>query len=159
MTRNEALATRLKEVLLNGKWIANTNYKEQLAGVGWQQACQRVGELNSIAMLTYHVNYYLGGLITVFDGGELTIRDRYSFDMPEIKSDADWNALVDMFLNNAERITEQIRQMPDALLDQPFVDEKYGSHERNIAAIIEHCYYHLGQITLIRKLTANHLMQ
>jgi hypothetical protein len=42
--------------------------------------------------------------------------------------------------------------MEDALLDQPFVDEKYGSYLRNIEGVIEHSYYHLGQISLIRKM-------
>ena len=33
-----------------------------------------------------------------------------------------------------------------------FVDEKYGSYERNLDVMIEHCYYHLGQVMLIKKL-------
>ena len=42
--------------------------------------------------------------------------------------------------------------MPDTKLEEPFVDEKYGTYLRNIEAVIEHSYYHLGQISLIRKL-------
>jgi hypothetical protein len=44
MTRNISLASRLREVLLNGHWIANTNYKEQLQHVTWQQATQKVDD-------------------------------------------------------------------------------------------------------------------
>jgi hypothetical protein len=40
-------------------------------------------------------------------------------------------------------------------MQQPFVNEKYGSLQRNIDAMIEHSYYHLGQIVLIRKIIAN----
>lgn len=39
-------------------------------------------------LLTFHIDYYLKGLIQVMDGGELEIRDKYSFDLPEIKSAA-----------------------------------------------------------------------
>ncbi|MEM8891667.1 MAG: DUF1572 domain-containing protein, partial [Bacteroidota bacterium] len=35
-----------------------------------------------------------------------------------------------------------------------FVDEKYGTYRRNIDGMIEHCYYHLGQISIIRKMIA-----
>jgi hypothetical protein len=36
--------------------------------------------------------------------------------------------------------------------DDIFEEEKYGIYRRNIEAIIEHSYYHLGQISLIKKL-------
>jgi hypothetical protein len=42
--------------------------------------------------------------------------------------------------------------MKDAIFDEPFVDEKYGTLLRNIEGVIEHSYYHLGQIALIRKM-------
>ena len=59
MTRNLFLANRIREVLLNGKWIANTNFKEQIINVNWEKAVQKIGNINSIAMLTFHINYYL----------------------------------------------------------------------------------------------------
>src|SRR5687767_3681741 len=102
MSRNLLLANRLREVLLNGKWIANTNFKEQLLGVSWEQAIQKVANLNSIALLTFHINYYLVGLINVFNGGKLEISDKYSFDLSEIKSEKDWTRLMNDFLNNSE---------------------------------------------------------
>ena len=42
--------------------------------------------------------------------------------------------------------------MPEEELSQGFVDEKYGTYSRNIDGMIEHSYYHLGQIVLIKKL-------
>ena len=152
MTRNLFLARRLREVLLDGKWIANTNFKEQLLSINWEQAIQKVGNLNSIAALTFHINYYLTGLLNVFNGGPLEISDKYSFDLPEIKSEEDWNKLVHEFLNNSEKFANHVEKMPDRMLDQPFVDEKYGSYWRNIEGVIEHSYYHLGQVSLIRKM-------
>ena len=149
---NKDLANRLREVLLNGKWIANTNFKEQITNTTWQQAIERVDNLNTIALLTFHINYYLKGLLNVFEGGNLEISDKYSFDMPEISSEKDWQSLVNEFISNAEKFIQCVEKMDEQLLLQPFVKEEYGSYLRNIEAQIEHGYYHLGQISLIKKM-------
>ena len=157
MARNLIIANRLREVLLNGHWIANTNYKEQLLGVDWEQAIQKVDNLNTIAALTFHINYYLVGLLNVLNGGKLEISDKHSFNFPAIKDEKDWSKLVNEFLSNSEKFSNKVEKMDDSMLDQLFVDEKYGSYLRNIEGVIEHCYYHLGQISLIRKMiTQNH---
>jgi hypothetical protein len=152
MTRNLTIARRLREVLLDGRWIANTNYKDQILSVNWQQATQKVENLNTIAALTYHINYYLRGLLKAFENGKLEISDKYSFDLPPIQTEADWNKLVTDFLGNSEKFAKQVEQMDDSIFDQPFVDEKYGSYLRNIEGVVEHAYYHLGQISLLRKM-------
>jgi hypothetical protein len=69
-----------------------------------------------------------------------------------MKSDEDWEHLVTNFLNNAEAFVECVEQMDDEIFDRPFVDEKYGTNLRNIEGVIEHSYYHLGQISLLKKL-------
>jgi uncharacterized damage-inducible protein DinB len=154
--RNTTLASRLREVLLDGHWIANTNYKDQLESINWKQAIQKVDNLNTIAALTFHINYYMEGLLNVFNGGKLEISDKYSFDLPEIKTEQDWNQLLNRFLTNAEHFAGKVEQMDDAIFDQPFADEKYGSYLRNIEGVIEHSYYHLGQVSLIRKMIIQH---
>ncbi len=154
MHNNTALATRLREVMLNGRWIANTNLQEQLLSISWQQATQQVGSLNTIALLTFHLNYYLEGLLQVCNGGPLEIRDQYSFDMPSITIAADWDSLVQRFLHNAESFAAAVEAMPVTQLEQPFVEEKYGTWLRNIEGVIEHSYYHFGQVSLLKKLTA-----
>lgn len=151
MDRNLTLANRLREVLLYGKWIANTNFKEQILSVTWEQAIYKVENLNTIALLTFHINYYLKGLLNVFNGGHLEIKDKYSFDLAGIQSKTEWDFLVTDFINNSELFANKVEEMNDSLLDQTFVDEKYGSYLRNIEGIIEHSYYHLGQVSLIRK--------
>ncbi len=75
MKRPEDIASLLKEVLLTGYWIANTNYKDQLLSIIWEQAIHQVENLNTIAVLTYHINYHLAGLLNVFKGSALAIKD------------------------------------------------------------------------------------
>lgn len=152
MTRSLTISSRLREVFLDGYFIANTNYKVQLLGLDWKQASQKVGNLNTVAALTYHINYYLKGLLNTFETGRLEIRDKFSFDLPPITGQADWDSLVANLLDNAEKFADKVEQMDDSLFDQIFIAEKYGTYLRNIEAVIEHSYYHLGQISLIKKM-------
>ncbi|MCB0547320.1 MAG: DUF1572 domain-containing protein [Phaeodactylibacter sp.] len=152
MENSTQLASRFREVLLNGKWIANTNFRDQLSHVDWKQATTRIGSLNTIAALAYHINYYIAGILNVFEGGALEIRDKYSFDLPPIRSKEDWDNLLNGMWANAEKFAAHVERMPDEQLEEPFVDEKYGNYRRNIEGVIEHSYYHLGQVSLIRKM-------
>lgn len=152
MTRSSALAKRIEEVLLNGRWIANTNWKEQIQAVSWEEAVQSVENLNSVALLTFHVNYYLNGMLHFFENGNLEIHDKYSFDLPAIQVEEDWKNLVQDFIRNSERFVEAVERMDGSQLDKDFVNEKYGSYQRNLEVVIEHSYYHLGQVSLIRKM-------
>lgn len=152
MSSTSQLAKRFREVLLNGKWIANTNFKEQLSDVTWEQATTKIDSLNTIAMLTFHIDYYIAGLVNVFEGGDLEIKDKFSFDLPPIESQEQWENVLSKLWQDSEKFASLLEQMRDSKLDEVFVDEKYGTYLRNIDGMIEHAYYHLGQITLIKKM-------
>jgi len=94
----------------------------------------------------------VAGIVNVLEGGSLDIRDKYSFDLPLIESPRDWENLLNKMWSDAEKFADLVEQMPDEKMAEVFVDEKYGSYHRNIDAMIEHSYYHLGQIVLIKKL-------
>ncbi len=146
------LSKRFREVLLDGVWIANTNFKDQLSDVSWELAITKIGSLNTIAMLTFHIDYYIAGIVNVFEGGALEIRDQFSFDLPPIESQEQWEELLNKLWTDSEKFSTLLEQIPDSQLDEVFVDEKYGTYRRNIDGMIEHSYYHLGQITLIKKM-------
>jgi len=146
------IANRFRETILNGTWIANTNYKDQLENLDWKIAVTPVKNLNTISLLAQHIHYYINGINTVFKGGSLDIKDKFSFDFPPINSQQEWQDFLAKFWNAAEEFASFVEQMPDENLNQVFIDEKYGNYKRNIDAMIEHSYYHLGQIVLIKKL-------
>ena len=152
MNRNSVLAKRIREVLLDGHWIANTNYKQEIQNTSWEQAVHKIGNLNTIAALTYHINYYLAGLLFAFENGRLEISDKYSFNMPLDFKGTDWTNLVADFVSNAEKFATHVEHLDDKILDEVFIDEKYGNYLRNIEGVIEHSYYHLGQISLLKKM-------
>lgn len=146
------LADRFREVILNGTWIANTNYKNELEGLRWEIAARKRGALNSIYLLSRHIHYYINGINEVFRGGRLEIRDMYSFDFPELGSQAEWDSFLVVLWTDAEEFARHIETMPDTQLQGVFDDPKYGIVHRNVDAMIEHAYYHLGQIVLLKKL-------
>lgn len=141
--------------MLNGTWVANTNYKDQLSELNWEIAITQYGSLNTIAVLAQHIHYYISGVKNVFKGGSLEIKDKYSFDFPPIASQNEWESFLAGFWNDAEEFASLIEQMPEEKLGEVFVDAKYGTYQRNIDGMIEHCYYHLGQIVLLKKIVLN----
>jgi hypothetical protein len=156
MEGSNQLANRVRAVFMDGKWIANTNYKHQLSEVNCKQATTKIQSLNTLAALTYHINYYLDGILNVFNGGSLEIRDKYSFDLPDIDSEEAWQSLKNELWKNAEKVATHVEKLSDEQLEDVFVNEKYGSYRRNIEGVIEHSYYHLGQISLLGKLINTH---
>lgn len=151
MNNSQQIASRFREVILNGTWIANTNYKDQLNDLDWKIATQQFHSFNTIAVLSQHIHYYIAGILNVLNGGTLDIKDKFSFDFPEMKSQQDWDNFLIKFWKDSEEFARLVEQMPDEKLYGIFVDVKYGTFQRNIDAMIEHAYYHLGQITLIKK--------
>lgn len=155
MKNSIQLANRFREVILDGTWIAGTNLQDQVRSLTLEPALARVADLNTVAELTFHLGYYISGILNVFEGDDLEIRDKYSFDLPEMNSEQDWQKLKTRIFSDAERFAVHVEEMPESRLAEAFIDEKYGSFQRNIEAVIEHSYYHLGQISLIKKLLKN----
>ncbi|HPN70763.1 MAG TPA: DUF1572 domain-containing protein [Saprospiraceae bacterium] len=143
----QQLANRLREVILNGTWIANTNYQMLLSDVHLEMTNRRIGSLNTIGQLTFHINYYIDGVNHVFDHGSLEIKDIFSFE-----TEIEWQLLKKLLYQNAEKLAFHVEKMTSHELDAIFVLEKYGTYRRNMEGVIEHAYYHLGQISLIKKM-------
>ena len=151
MNLSAQMAKHFREVFFGGNWTS-VNLKETLDDVSWQQAVTKIGDLNSIAVLVYHINYYVSAVLKVFEGGKLEASDKYSFDLSPMTNDEEWKALQDKAFAEAEKFANLVEQMPNEKFAQVFVDEKYGTYYRNIHGIIEHTHYHLGQISLIKKM-------
>lgn len=148
----KTLADSLSEVLLDGKWVTGTNIKDEIKDLDWKTATTSINSLNSIADLTFHMDYYLAGVLQVFEGGELEIRDKFSFDYQPIESQKEWEQLIDKFCSDAEKFVNAVANMSNEDLNQDFVKKEYRNYFRNIMLMSEHCYYHLGQIMLIKKM-------
>ena len=151
MTLVQQVAKHLRDVHFGGNWTAS-NLKKTLSDVNWQEATSKVDDFNTIAVLTFHVSYYLDSIIDVIEGRPLTSKDELSFLCPEISSEEEWNALQTSVWERVEKAASLIEGLDDEVLSVPFSDEKYGTYFRNLNGLIEHTHYHLGQIAILKRL-------
>ena len=147
------IAKHFRDVYFGGNWTS-VNLKETLADVSWIKAVTKVHDFNTIAALVYHMNYYVSAVLKVLQGQPLEASDKFSFDLPSIQSEADWENLLNKTWVEAENFASLVEQLPDNRFSEIFTDEKYGTYYRNMHGIIEHIHYHLGQIVVIKKLLA-----
>lgn len=145
------IARALREVY-NGKNWTWVDLRAALQDVDWQLATTKAGELNTIALLVYHMDYYVRIQIKVLQGGSLEGSDKDSFHMPPVQSEQDWEALRNQAFDHAEALAQLIEQLPAEKLMETFVEEKYGNYYRNLQGNVEHLHYHLGQILILKKL-------
>ncbi len=151
MSSSKQIAKHFRDVYFGGNWTV-VNLKDTLADVTLQQATTKIHNLNTIATLVFHINYYVRPVLNVLQNQPMVASDKFSFDLPPVTCDEDWQQLVSRVLTEAEELAIQIEQLDDAKLQDVFANPKYGNYYRNLLGIIEHTHYHLGQISLIKKI-------
>lgn len=151
MNLTAQIAKHFREVYFGGNWTS-VNLKDSLVGITWQQATAQVHSFNTIAMLVFHINYYVSAVLEVLEGGSLNAHDKYSFDVAPVDSDKDWEILLAKTLKDAENFATLVENLPESKLWEDFSGKKYGNYYRNLHGLIEHTHYHLGQIILIKKI-------
>lgn len=149
----QILAKHLRESHFGVNWTW-VNLKETLADVTWQQATTKLEGFNSIAVLVYHINYYVEILTKALAENKLEGSDKFAFDCPLIDSEEAWVSLTEKSWAAVERLAFLIAEFPDSRLNDIFFDEKYGTYHRNFLGVIEHTHYHMGQIVILKKINA-----
>lgn len=145
------IASQFRQVFFGGNWTS-VNFSDTLKDVDWSMSTTKIRDFNTIALLVFHVNYYIDAVMKVLKGGPLDAHDKYSFDCPELKSSDDWEKMKNKLFEDAEEFASLVEQLSDSKLSEVFTLEKYGNYYRNLTGIIEHSHYHLGQIVIIKKL-------
>ncbi len=151
MQYTKQIAKHLNEVYNGGNWTW-VNLHDTLKDVTWQQAVAKVHDMNTIAIITNHIGYYVDAILNVLRGNPLDSKDELSFNHPPINSEADWQAMCNGIRENWHSLVAAIEQLPDEKLGEFFTQEKYGIYYRNLHGLIEHTHYHLGQIVIIKKI-------
>ena len=145
------IAKALREIHFGNNWT-DVNLKDTLNGVTFKEASAKLHSFNTIAVLVFHINYYIDRVLPVLKGEKLIAKDSDAFTHPPLQNENDWQQLVDKTWKQAEEFAGLIEKIPDEKLFETFVSEKYGNYYRNLTGIIEHAHYHLGQIVLIKKI-------
>lgn len=145
------IAKHLKEVHSGGNWTW-VNLQDTLKDITWQQAITKVYNFNTIAVLTNHIGYYTTAILNVLRGNPLEAKDELSFTHPPINNECDWQAMITKLNDDWQALVAAVEQLPDERLGEVFVADKYGIYYRNLHGLIEHTHYHMGQLTLLKKI-------
>lgn len=144
-------ALHIRGMFFAGNWTG-ISIQESVSGLTWQQATTKIDSFNTIAGIAFHIHYYVVAIINELEGNPINAKDAYSFDHPPIKCQEDWDRLLDQIWADAETFIQLVEKLPEERYWQSFTDEKHGIFFRNIHGIIEHGHYHLGQITILKRL-------
>jgi hypothetical protein len=147
MTPVQHISRQIRSAFFGSNWCG-VSLKQELDGLSVEQAIHVQPHSHSIAELVFHIGYYFQGV--------LEIRDKFSFDMPAISTESEWEALLERTWQTAEDFIQCVESLSEEQLSGTFVDEKYGDYYRNLTGIVEHLYYHLGQIVLLKKGMSTH---
>lgn len=149
-TLSSALATHLRQVFFGGNWTS-VCVQDVLSDVTVEQASASATGHNSILRLTYHIAYYVRAQISVFENNGLHSNDAESFSHPAIVNESEWRIFLQQIFTDVERLARLIEVLNEEVVWGNFENEQYGSVFRNVAGMIEHTHYHLGQIVLIKR--------
>lgn len=151
MNLSAQIAQHIRSFYFGGNWT-DVNLKTTLADISWQQATSKVYSFNTIAALVFHMNYFVNAVLNVLQSHPLDAHDKFSFDLPPIQSQEDWENLLNKTFSDAETLASLTEQLTESKLWEDFSEKKYGNYYKNLHGIIEHNHYHLGQMVLIKKI-------
>ncbi|MCB0764110.1 MAG: DinB family protein, partial [Flavobacteriales bacterium] len=123
MRTSRVIAKHFRDVHFGGNWTF-VNVRDTLADVTMEEAVHQREGFNTIAVLTFHINYFVAAVLKVLEGGPLEAHDKYSFTHQPIVSEADWDRLRDKVLNDATRFADLVEQLADDRLHTDMADPK-----------------------------------
>ena len=146
------LARHIREIHFGNNW-SDVDMKMVLKDVTWQQAVATpIPTANSIAVLVFHMNFYLNYVHKHVKGEKYIFEHEDSFKVPAIQSEYDWHALLQKTWDDAKAFAQSVEKLPAGDDFFQVTPPNHNSLYKNIQGIVEHNHYHLGQIVLLKKL-------
>jgi uncharacterized damage-inducible protein DinB len=150
MNYSQQIAKHIRGLYSGGNWT-DVNLKTVLSDISVEEATTKLHSFNTIAALVFHINYFVRAINKVLQGGPLDAHDKYSFDLPPINTNEDWDNLLEQLFRDGETFATLAEQLPVSKLEEDFSENKYGNYYKNLHGVIEHTHYHLGQIVILKK--------
>lgn len=144
------LARHFRQAYTGGSF--SERYLEaELRALNHRQANTSLRGANTVAALAYHLHFYVAGMQSALTGGELDTRDGASWETPAIETEEAWRQLIDECLATGEAFAKTLEALPEDALHEPFHAPTNSSTFVNALGVLEHVYYHLGQVVLLRR--------
>lgn len=152
MNVSQQISDHLRDSFYGVNWT-EVDLKHTLQDVTVEEALKKVYNLNTIASIVWHINYFIERANFVLEGKEMPAGSQEeSLTHPEIKSEEDWEKLQKRLFENADKFSNRVKDLNSDQLFEIFIRPANGNYLRNILGNLEHTYYHLGQIVLLKKI-------
>lgn len=156
MKITSAIAENIIACFEGNNWT-DVNVDDTLKDVYWQEAQQiTIASPNTIASLVNHLYYWNYILMQRIKGENPLIPGSNGFDVKELKNEDDWNKLIEETHQSFIQLADAIKNFPEEKLEETYAVGK-SYYYKNFQGIIEHAYYHLGQIVILKKLILNNM--
>jgi hypothetical protein len=147
MKLTETIAQHFYEVHYGNSWT-DASVKDALQGITWEQAVKKIGNVNTIGLLLFHMDFYNMVVYDRLVGIKRHFEHEESLKV-EITSEDDWQQLQETYFANVVKIHQAILRFDESNLFEKITE---NTPYKNLHGLIEHVHYHLGQINLLKKL-------
>lgn len=151
MNYSEAIALHVTEAYEGNSW-SDVCVKDIVEDIQYREAVAiTAASTNTMASILHHIMFYNKAICQRLRGEEPYINDANGFDLPPLKNENDWKRLINDAMDAASEMAEAIRKFPQEKLFEENPVGK-GTFYKKFHGVIEHNYYHLGQIMILKKL-------
>jgi hypothetical protein len=154
MKITEAIAQHITEAVEGVNWT-EVDLKNVLADVSFEEAATLTNaSTNTIAAIVYHLNYYNIKLLERVKGITNPVNASNGFDMQVLKNAEEWNVLRKENITSTKALAVAVSAFPEEKLFD--INPANGlTFYKNLHGCVEHIYYHLGQIFILKTLIRN----
>ncbi|NCI45183.1 DinB family protein [Sediminibacterium soli] len=150
MKLTDTLSQNLLQVLTGPNWT-DVSIEDAIRDLHFEQVTLRTpASANTIAGLLHHITYWNHIILQRLDGESPAIPESNGFDAGPISNEFSWQQLIEKTRHSFRELSHRIQLLPDEKWQAP-VNNGRSTVAASVFGIIEHGYYHLGQIVLIRK--------
>ncbi|GAO44050.1 DinB family protein [Flavihumibacter petaseus] len=149
------LADNLLSFAEGGNWT-DVSLLETLQTVSLEEALTVTpGSPNTIAGLVSHLLYWNQILLQRLAGENPEIPDSNGFDLRIPGNETEWQDLIREAHESFKALGYAMEEFPEQNLDTNTKD-RHSTYRHNFFGIVEHAYYHLGQIVILKHLVKAH---
>lgn len=151
MKITELIATHVLEAHEGRNWT-EVDVRSTLEDVTLKEATMNTrASANSIASLLQHLTYWNRVIIKRINGIVVPESEDNGYSGPVMHTEQDWIWLRADNISSAYELANAIRTFDEARLELPILPE-HSSAYKNLHGSVEHVYYHLGQMVILKQL-------